>query len=129
MFSNKTVASDEDSTTTKKYISSEKLEEKCPIDMYGRTPYHIAAMCGNVEVCEFIFKNTDEEHPRDNSGDKPQYRKSLVCKLIIEKVGNKNSESTSGNSALHCAAFCNTFNCLKISLENVDKKNPRGYRA
>ena len=67
----------------------------------------------------------DDINPPNNFGTTPLHtaaanRKSLVCKLIVDKVDNKNPQNTLGLSPLHSAIFGNSSKCLKILMQNVE---------
>ena len=50
---------------------AENIEEKSPKDYWGRTPLHIAAQNGYLDVCKLIAENIQEKNPQDNFGITP----------------------------------------------------------
>ena len=60
----------------------------------GRRPLHYAAYSGQLSVCEYIMKNTQDKCPKDNDGIMPlhyaaQNNQLVVCQYIMENVEDK----------------------------------------
>ena len=47
-----------------RYIIS-KVEDTKPKNKNGRTPLHLAAMLGHLNICSLIIKNISEKNPAD----------------------------------------------------------------
>ena len=47
------------------------LRDKSPRDNNGRTPLHVAASNGHLDVCKYIMEKIQDKNPRDNSGQTP----------------------------------------------------------
>ena len=46
-------------------------EDKNPANIDGRTPLHIAARCGLINICKLIVENTKDKNPADIFGTTP----------------------------------------------------------
>jgi ankyrin repeat protein len=91
-------------------------------DFFGQTPFHIAASCGNLEVCQLFLENYPDKNPKNRFGNTPLHEAARscqyeVCKLIIDNVVDKNPGNNQGWTPQHFA--CETYNWS----ENSDKKS------
>ena len=57
----------------------QRVEDKNPANIFGRTPLHFAAYNGHVDVCKLIIDNVDNKHPKDENGRTPK-----------DMIGNRN---------------------------------------
>ena len=37
----------------------------------GLTPFHLASVCGNIDICKYMIENLDDKNPSSNYGDTP----------------------------------------------------------
>ena len=86
-----------------------RIAENNQIDDRGKTPLHIAAEMGNLQVCHFIIENIEDKNPKTNNGVTPFHLAARdshfqICEFIMENVKDKNPKSDSGFTPLHCAA-------------------------
>ena len=95
------------------------------------SPLHIAAECGNLELCQYIIDRAEDKNPKDLyegtplhwAADKGHYG---VCKLILENNSNKNPKNDRGITPLHLAAAANDFKLCKLIITNLkNDKNPK----
>ena len=81
-----------------------------------RTPLHLTAGNGNLELCKLIIENVQEKNPKDNKGRTPLHYTSCswlpsshqttaaLVHLIMENVQDKNPKDNHGWTPLHNAA-------------------------
>ena len=104
----------------------ERIDDKNPKDIYGKTPLHDAAFSGNFEVFKLIFDSIDEKNPVDKiwnstplheaaSGaicrmkskiakeDIISCKHQQICKLIIENIKIKSPLDVLGRTPFQCA--------------------------
>jgi ankyrin repeat protein len=67
-----------------------KIQDLSPRNIYGYTPYHIAAINGHEKVCDLLMNLTDT-NPKNDSGRTPLDLAALyghleVCRLLMEKA-------------------------------------------
>merc|ERR1711974_499903 len=74
--------------------------------LYGKTPLHVAAHKGYVEICQLILDNVEEKNPLGIHNNTPLHYAASgghydVYKLIMDQVQNKNPARTKGFTPLH----------------------------
>ena len=84
----------------------ENAEDKNPRDSGGKTPLHIAAENGCLDICELIVKNTcvKDKNPR---------------------LGNRWVRDLKGETPLHLAAKGGHFKVCQLILAYAEDKNPK----
>ena len=110
-------------------------------DFIGRTPFYLAASCGNLEVCQLFLKNYPDKNPKTQSGNTPLHAAASnghyeVCKLIIDNIVDKNPANSQGWTPQHFA--CDTYHRSKdineksklmavnqLFVESSNGKNPK----
>ena len=83
----------------------ERLEDKNPRHINGKTPFHVAAMFGRLEICKAFLKLLAEKNPSDNNGDTPlhlagQHGFLEICQLISSEIQDKNPVNDRGMTPL-----------------------------
>ena len=106
----------------------EKVEDKNPGDIYGNTPYHIAAMDNNVELCRSLMEHLLDKNPKNCVDDTPlhqaAYKGSLeVCRLLIETCVDKNHMDDALRIPLHEAAKHGHVEVVRLFMANLENKN------
>ena len=94
------------STTLKQFHQFSTKNAYCIVKC---SPLHLAAECGNLELCRYIIDAIEDKNPKDFSGETPLHWAAEkghyeVCKLILEKIGDKNPKDVYGNTPLQIAA-------------------------
>ena len=116
--------------------------------LFDRTPFHVAADKGNLEICQFIIKNTSDKNPRNRHGISPLHvvaknGQLSICQLIIDninptKINEINFFDTNRNTPLHFAAKNGHSKICQIILSkawwplrcfNPNLQNSDGYTA
>ena len=75
----------------------EKVEDKNPANHARKTPLHMAANNGHLDVCRHIIENVEDKNPADHNGD----------------------------TSLHCAANTQNLDIFRLIVEHIEDKNPR----
>ena len=110
-------------------------------------PFHFAAECGFLEICEMIMENMDEKNPKGDWGLTPLHLaaengKLEVCKLILKNLQcdkkmckrykcDKNPKNVYDFTPLHMAAMNGHLEVCKLIIENIcENPKPRSdWRA
>ena len=112
------------------------VEDKNPKSLLdgGKTPYDCAIANDRVELARFIIENLDLDdiNPKNhlNSGGSPLHTAAFygyydMCKLIIDKIEDKNPASDLGGwTPLHSAAQYGHVDICKMIVSYLDDKNP-----
>ena len=101
------------------YIIS-KVENMNPKDKNGRTPLHLAAMFGHLNICSLIIKNTSDKNPGDpDEGKTPlhlaaDFERLDICRLLLTNATDKNPSDARGWTPLHFAAACGNLKICKL---------------
>ena len=84
----------------------EAVENKNPRDIFGNTPFHLAALKNHSEKCNsetlfFTFANSMDINPANARGFTPLHFAACmghvdICKLILENTPDKNPISITG---------------------------------
>ena len=106
------------------------VKNKNPKDNKGLTPLHIAAMKGNLRICELIISSVKDKNPKEDTGRTPLHLAAVsgnlaVCRLIIRNVQEKNPSDPNGSTPLHCAVSGGFLDICKFMIQNVKEKNPK----
>ena len=94
------------SRTLKQFYKFSSKNKYCTVKC---SPLHIAAECGNLELCHYIIDRVEDKNPKDLCGETPLHWAAEkghyeVCKLILEKISDKNPKDFYGNTPLQIAA-------------------------
>ena len=114
-------------------------------DAWGRTPLHLAADLGYVEVAELLIANGAHVNAKDEKGRTPlfetiTFRYSYhipldnqgqihTAELLIAKGAEVNAKDSDGCTPLHMAAECERMRLVELFLEkgaSVDVKDKWG---
>ena len=95
----------------------------------GATPLHMAAMNGNLEVCQYISKNSNHDDQQYNLNVTPLDIATAnghfeVVKILFESFGGKNQRHSFGLKTLHYAAAGGHIEIYQYFQQNVVDKNP-----
>jgi ankyrin repeat protein len=110
-------------------------EENCKHRALPRSPLHIAAEAGQVSLCEFILKITEDKNPKlknlkrfDSSvvsaGWTPLHEAALgghllICSLIMDEIQDKNPGDDKGFTPLHAAAGGGQLETFKMIMKKA----------
>ena len=107
-----------------------RIKDLNPQDIYGHTPYHIAALHGHVEVCRVLMEYLTDKNTTDNSGKTPfciaaSYGHLEVCRLFMETCVDKNHVDDDLRIPLHMAAWNGHVEIVGLFMANLVDKNLR----
>ena len=99
------------------------------ISCFAWTPFHSAAYCGKLGVCELIIENIEDKSPQSDIWDTPlhaaaQMGRLEVCKLILQHVMDNNPRNYVGDTPLHLSAWKGHLEVHEFLMDNVVDKNP-----
>ena len=108
----------------------EKIKDLNPQDIYGHTPYHIAALHGHVEVCRVLMEYLTDKNTTDNNGKTPfciaaSYGHLEVCRLFMETCVDKNHVDDDLRIPLHMATWNGHVEVVGLFMANLVDKNLR----
>lgn len=107
-------------------------------DTVGRTPLHIAAEKGNIDVAMFLIENGANVNVADTNGNTPlvfiinKTGNPKVTQRLLEKGASVNAQNRTGETALMYAAWHGYSAIVQLLLENradVTLKNKQGNTA
>ena len=107
-------------------------------DTVGRTPLHIAAEKGNIDVAMFLIENGANVNVADANGNTPlvfiinKTGNPKVTQRLLEKGASVNAQNRTGETALMYAAWHGYSAIVQLLLENradVTLKNKQGNTA
>ena len=107
-------------------------------DTVGRTPLHIAAEKGNIDVAMFLIENGANVNVADANGNTPlvfiinKTGNPKVTQRLLEKGASVNAQNRTGETALVYAAWHGYSAIVQLLLENradVTLKNKQGNTA
>ena len=107
-------------------------------DTVGRTPLHIAAEKGNIDVAMFFVENGANVNVADANGNTPlvfiinKTGNPKVIRRLLEKGASVNAQNRTGETALMYAAWHGYSAIVQLLLENhadVTLKNKQGNTA
>ena len=107
-------------------------------DTVGRTPLHIAAERGNIDVAMFLIENGANVNGADANGNTPlvfiinKTGNPKVIQRLLEKGASVNAQNRTGETALMYAAWHGYSAIVQLLLENradVTLKNKQGNTA
>ena len=83
-------------------------EDKNPKDKYGRTPMHLAAYFGELEIVKCIMDKLEDKNPKNLDGQTPMHLAVQegdyeMCKVIINHGADPNPTDNEGITALDLA--------------------------
>ena len=118
---------------------------KCPGDCYERNckpgawGLHISAEAGQVSLCEYIFKITEDKNSKikhlgredrlgcckEFKGWTPLHEAALgghllICSLIMDEIQDKNPGDDTGYTPLHAAAAGGKLETFKMIMNKAD---------
>ena len=110
-------------------------DENCKYRAVPRSPLHIAAEAGQVSLCEFILKITEDKNPgTDNCEVVDRYRYCegwtplhdaafhghlLICSMIMDEIQDKNPGDEDGYTPLHAAAAGGHLETFKMIMDKA----------
>ena len=104
-------------------------------DMFGYrkiTPLVTAADMGGVDVFTFLLEKAEDKNPIIATHFNwtllhrlAKQGKSEMCRLVVEKVVNKNPVDNNGTTPYHIAAINNNVELCRSLMEHLMDKNPR----
>ena len=111
------------SRTLKQFYEFSTKNEYC---MVKCSPMHIAAECGNLELCRYFIDRIEDKNPKDFYGETPLHWAAEkghyeVCKLILEKISDKNPKDVYGNTPLQIAAKHGNLKLCQPNGEDASK--------
>ena len=107
-------------------------------DTVGRTPLHIAAEKGNIDVAMFLIENGANVNVADANGNTPlvfiinKTGNPKVTQRLLAKGASVNAQNRTGETALMYAAWHGYSAIVQLLLENradVTLKNKQGNTA
>ena len=107
-------------------------------DTVGRTPLHIAAEKGNIDVAMFLIENGANVNVADTNGNTPlvfiinKTGNPKVTQRLLEKGASVNAQNRTGETALMYAAWHGYSTIVQLLLEyraDVTLKNKQGNTA
>ena len=107
-------------------------------DIVGRTPLHIAAEKGNIDVAMFLIENGANVNVADANGNTPlvfiinKTGNLKITERLLEKGASVNAQNRTGETALMYAAWHGHSAIVQLLLENradVALKNRKGNTA
>ena len=107
-------------------------------DTVGRTPLHIAAEKGNIDVAMFLIENGANVNVADTNGNTPlvfiinKTGNPKVTQRLLAKGASVNAQNRTGETALMYAAWHGYSAIVQLLLENradVTLKNKQGNTA
>ena len=97
--------------------------KKYPLNSCGWTPFHLAAMYGQIRICEILSNYKINKIFENNYGQMtPPHKKA---RERLENGVDKNPKDTMGFTPLHFAAYFDHPKTCKWLLENKVDKNAR----
>ena len=107
-------------------------------DAVGRTPLHIAAEKGDIDVAMFLIETGADVNVTDTNGNTPlifiihKTGDLKIIKRLLEKGAAVNTQNRTGETALMYAAWRGQANIVRLLLENradATLKNRQGDTA
>lgn len=108
------------------------IENKNPQDINGRTPLHIAAQSGNIDVSRIIIeesssyeieiKDVEQRTPLHLAAEMGHFS---ICELLIEKSEDKNPIDHWEMTPLHYAARNNHWSICRLIMKNISNISPQ----
>jgi len=90
-------------------------------DCFGRTPLHIAANHGNIQLIEFLVNLGANLNAIDNGGNTPLLQidcfDNTVVKILLEYGANPNIENADGRTVLDLAYESNATDSAELLLK------------
>ena len=112
----------------------EKINDKNPKDLEGRTPLYVAADNRNFHAFKSIFQSVEEKNPKDLEEDTPLHLAAMrgclpICELILSNITDKNPKNNHKITPLHDAAERNHYEVCKLIVENIKDIHPKNYEG
>ena len=95
----------------------------------GRTPFHVAAMTGNVKLAKLLIKLGADVNKVDCEGQTTLYKASsrfnriLIVKLLIKSGADMDLPNTTGWTPMHIAAHGNNLQVVRLLIKSGAKKD------
>ena len=104
-----------------------------PVSIYGLnqwSPLHIAAACGDLELCNYIVQKTGDINPKDFRNVTPLHLAAynghlLICELIANSLVDKNPPDDNGMMPLHISTTGENLKLFQFFLDTAIDKNPK----
>ena len=108
----------------------EKVEDKNPKDVFGITPYHIAARFGDVKLCQILMEHLIDKNPTNIYGHTPfslaaSHGHLEACRLFMETCVDKNHVDDGLRIPLHNAVWNGHVEVVGLFMANLVDKNLR----
>ena len=104
-------------------------EKNCNQRAMPQSPLHVAAEAGQVSLCEFILKITNDKNPGikvvpGHEGWSPLHEAAfcghlLICSMIMDQIQGKNPRDGEGWTHLHAAAQEGQLQTFKMIMNKV----------
>jgi hypothetical protein len=93
------------------------------------SPLHIAAACGDLELCNYIVQKTGDINPKDFRSVTPLHLAAHkghlhICKLIANSLKDTNPPDDFGMTPLHISASGENLKLFQFFLDTAVVKNP-----
>ena len=112
-------------------VQKNPLYEKISLNFHQCSPLHVAAACGNLQLCQHVTKKNCKMPFKNKVGLTPfhfaaLYGHSNVFNFIIQNndITEMNPANDEGFTPLHYAAKTGQLEICTVIIENVKEKNP-----
>ncbi|KAL8837656.1 MAG: hypothetical protein Q9205_006706 [Flavoplaca limonia] len=96
------------------------------------TPLHLAASAHHAEVVRYLIENGADVNAQDAQGQTPLFKSDGQVTRMLAARANPNVKDNNVNTPLHCAAFDNHLEAIKVLKEanlDVNIQNREGKTA
>ncbi len=115
------------------YHEKQELETR---DSFGRTPLHLAAVAGNVDVMQWLLEQGCDVNSKDKLGETPLHKAAShgherAVNLLLRKGGDVAAVDAEGRTVVHFAAMksAKLLNTLKYAGASLQNRDSRGMTA
>ena len=117
-------------------VQKNPLYEKISANFHQCSPLHVAAACGNLQLCQHVIKKNCKMPFKNKVGLTPfhfaaLYGHSNVFNFIIQNndITEMNPANDEGFTPLHYAAKSGQLEICTVIIENVKDKNPANNKG